>query len=233
MGYRSYISILLATALSGFNCHSKANPVPHTSKVTAVALPEQLVEIWKTYSAQIIREITVRPMSPEIIKAWEKAGAEYGRIRTYKFSFNFQAGPLIDNELPAFFIRKDLNLSELPAPDVPFGLMCWDITEAGMKGIAAFKRLQALKLMGRSVTDAGLKEIAGLKQLSMLNLMSTAVTDSGLKELSTLTQLQSLDLSDTKVTDSGLKEVSSFKQLSTLNLGTVLTLRCSNVFIII
>ena len=57
------------------------------------------------------------------------------------------------------------------------------------------------------VTDGGLKELAALKNLTALRLDRTQVTDAGLKELVVLKSLTSLRLDRTQVTDTGLKEI--------------------------
>ena len=44
-------------------------------------------------------------------------------------------------------------------------------------------------MVSRNVTDAGLKELAALKQLQTLDLSDAQVTEAGLKELAGLTQL--------------------------------------------
>ena len=136
----------------------------------------------------------LRLMSPEVIAAWEKAGA--------KFSLAMMGGPGFRFEL-----TPTEKLNALPPPEVPFGLSIRRVTDAGLKELAGLKQLQTLILNGNLVTDAGLKELAGLKQLQTLYLGSTRVTDAGLKELAGLKQLQSLNLHDTKVTNAGVQEL--------------------------
>ena len=70
--------------------------------------------------------------------------------------------------------------STLPLPTWPPGkqsldLKDTDVTDAGLKELAALKGLQALSLGWTKVTDAGLKELAGLKALQSLNLGGTQV----------------------------------------------------------
>jgi internalin A len=69
------------------------------------------------------------------------------------------------------------------------------------------KPVVKVNLRGTQVTDAGLKELAALKNLTTLDLNLTQVTDAGLKELATLKNLTTLELVYTKVTDVGLKEL--------------------------
>ena len=135
----------------------------------------------------------LRP-APEVIAAWEKAGAEFrpGWRDVPHFRFGL-------------FPTEKLN--GLPSPEVPFGLHFRSVTDAGLKELASLTQLRALHLGGTQVTDAGLKELASLTQLRMLDLGGTQVTDAGLKELASLTQLQALRLNSTKVTDAGVQEL--------------------------
>ena len=69
------------------------------------------------------------------------------------------------------------------------------------------KPVVKVELTGTEVTDAGVKELAALKNLTNLNLSFTKVTDAGVKELAALKNLTTLDLGETKVTDAGVKEL--------------------------
>ncbi len=163
-------------------------------------------------------ELQQQTMSPEIIKAWEKAGAKYGHIRFQDEGFYLETRTAKEGDLPGFSVTGDLKLSELPVPNVPFGLIFSEITDAGLKEITAFKRLETLALMSIEVTDAGLKELVPLKQLKSLELACTKVTDEGMKQLATFKQLKWLKLMGTKVTDAGLKEIAALNQLQSLHL---------------
>src|SRR5262245_55141917 len=57
------------------------------------------------------------------------------------------------------------------------------VTDADLKGLAAFKEMERLLLTDASVTDEGLKHLARCKRLVALSLPGTKVTDAGLKEL--------------------------------------------------
>ena len=81
-----------------------------------------------------------------------------------------------------------------------------EVTDAGLKQLAAFKGLTYLHLGRTKVSDAGLKELAVLQSLTTLNLSFTKVTDAGLKELAGIKGLGLLGLENTKVTDTGVKE---------------------------
>ncbi|MDW7996018.1 MAG: hypothetical protein RMI91_15330 [Gemmatales bacterium] len=76
-----------------------------------------------------------------------------------------------------------------------------------------------LDLSGTRVTDAGLKELAALKKLTELNLQRTPITDAGLKELAALQNLRKLQLWNTRITDAGLKELARLKSLAVLCVG--------------
>ena len=90
------------------------------------------------------------------------------------------------------------------------------VTDAGLKELAALKSLQSLNLGGTEVTDAGLKELAGLEEpADRWTSASTKVTDAGLKELAGLKSLQIAEpLAATQVTDAGLKELAALKRLA-------------------
>src|SRR5262245_41939792 len=75
-------------------------------------------------------------------------------------------------------------------PVVRLNLRFRRVTDADMKHVAVFKRLQTLDLLRTKVTDVGLKELAGLTELEELHLGSTKVTDAGLKELVGLDKLR-------------------------------------------
>ena len=69
------------------------------------------------------------------------------------------------------------------------------------------KPVTGVNLYRTHVTDAGLKELAALKKLTSLGLNRTKVTDAGLKELAPLKNLKLLILGGTNVTDAGMKEL--------------------------
>jgi hypothetical protein len=81
------------------------------------------------------------------------------------------------------------------------------VTDAGLKYLAALSNLQWLDLSGTKVSDTGLNELAGLKQLKTLRLNDTQVTDAGLKGLANLKTLTTLEVKRTNVTDKGLADL--------------------------
>jgi internalin A len=188
-----------------------------------------------------------RTMSPEVIRAWLKGGAEFGHFSTDESGFMaFRSRQAKNGELAGFNVSQK-KLAGLPAPDVPFGLL-WmypyvDLKELAafsqlqmlllgadevknLKELAAFKQLHTLSLRGEygSITDAAMKELAALKQLQALYLDRPNMTDVGLEELASLKQLRTLKLNYARVTDHGLKELAALTQLQTLDLyGTSVT----------
>ena len=109
-------------------------------------------------------------------------------------------------------------------PVVRLNLAATEITDAGLKHLAALAHLRNLALAQTQVTDTGLKNLAGLTELRRLTLNSTKVTDAGLKSLAPLKALEELELSNTKVAGAGLKELAVLKRLQYLGLhGTKVT----------
>jgi internalin A len=99
-----------------------------------------------------------------------------------------------------------------------------NVTEAGLKELAALKALTTLNLSHTHVASCGLSELAALKGLADLDLSHTRVTDAGLKQLARLETLTALNLSHTKVTDSGLSELAALPNFTFLGLaGTKVT----------
>lgn len=84
-----------------------------------------------------------------------------------------------------------------------------DVTDEGLKALAAMKNLRRLSLDRTRITDAGLQNLSGLKLLEYLNVHTTAVTDAGLIALKPLKQLRSLYVWQTKVTPAAVGGLSS------------------------
>src|SRR6516225_6556547 len=123
-----------------------------------------------------------KPLPEQIRKAWENAGAGSGWMIRDQSGFWYyerfheeKAG-----DVPAFvWVHWQAGImAKLPVPQERFGLNCKDneITDAGLKEVAAYKQLQALDLFGTKVTDTGIKHLVGLKHLQSLNLAFTKVT---------------------------------------------------------
>jgi hypothetical protein len=98
------------------------------------------------------------------------------------------------------------------------------LTDADMKNLKAFPRLQKLEFVGAlsigaiNVTDAGLENLIGLTQLQSLDLGGTKITDAGLIYLTVLTQLKELSLGNTEITGAGLAKLKGLSKLQKLQL---------------
>jgi hypothetical protein len=77
------------------------------------------------------------------------------------------------------------------------------LTDDGIRPVAALTELRRLDLWCRRITDKALPHLAGLHQLRTLDLYSTQVTDEGLKHLYGLRNLKQLKLRGTNVTQQG------------------------------
>jgi hypothetical protein len=108
-----------------------------------------------------------KPLPPEVVRAWEKAGAEVGWMGSVEAGvLRFRAGDEGKaGEVPGFrFVWKAGVLPKLAPPAAPFGLdigLAFKVKDADLKELAALKHLQMLSLSHASkVTDAGVKEPA-------------------------------------------------------------------------
>lgn len=163
-------------------------------------------------AAHVSTEQGPEPLPPDVVKVWKAAGAEVGWMGSV--SGGLQLFRTLDKglpgEVPALSLSKWKSgvLPKLPAPERLFGLKLWNtqITDAGLKEMAAMKNLTCLDLSETAVTDAGLKELAGLQKLTTLNLKRTKISNAGLKTLAGLRNLVHLDVAFTKVTDAAVDE---------------------------
>jgi hypothetical protein len=85
-------------------------------------------------------------------------------------------------------------------------------TDADLRHLVVFSRLERLSLNGTDVTDAGLRHLACLPQLSTLDLGNTRITDEGVRTVAKLRTLTGLLLNGTGVTDEGAKELARLKR---------------------
>lgn len=102
-----------------------------------------------------------------------------------------------------------------PVIQVEFSL--GKLTDADLKHLKGFTKLQRLSLNGTRVTDAGLEQLQGLIELQTLLLSGTKVKGPGLEHLKGLTKLQTLNLGFI-ATDGGLEHVEGLTQLRRLDL---------------
>jgi internalin A len=101
-----------------------------------------------------------------------------------------------------------------------------DVTDDGMKSLAALKKLKTLKVSGGSpgVSDQGLAYICAIPSLEHLELFNTRITDQGLSSLKNLPNLQSLILCHspngrTQFTTAGLQDLKALTKLKKLNIS--------------
>jgi Leucine-rich repeat (LRR) protein len=184
----------------------------HVACWLAALLLLALSEIGNVAAHPQDKNAQAKPLPEETVAAWTKAGAEVVWIN----SKPGQAG-----DMPAFRFQtwKEGVLSKLPAPESAFGLDLskTEITDAGLKELAAFKNLQSLNLKNTQISGVGLKELAALKNLQRLYLGFSKVTDAGLKEIASIKSLETLGLGRCdEITDAGLKELAALKNLKSL-----------------
>ena len=110
-----------------------------------------------------------QPLPSEIvIQAWQSAGAKFGRMQAKDRSLEFFGRDKdVPGARPAFRLSspKEGVLAKLPDPQASFGLRLAGATDMDLKELAHFKNLHLLNLSFTRVTDAGLKGLAGLKNL--------------------------------------------------------------------
>ena len=94
----------------------------------------------------------------------------------------------------------------------------FNVTDAGLKEIASFKKLIALNLSHTEIGDTGLRELADFADLESLDLTGTSVSDIGIKHLTVLKNLTHLRVAGTRVTEAGIKELAVLTKLSSLGL---------------
>jgi hypothetical protein len=101
-----------------------------------------------------------------------------------------------------------------------------DVTDDGMKSLAAFKNLKSLTVYGGrpSVGDQGFSYIKTIISLEKLELINTKVTDRSLPGLKELPNLRSLTLFHEKrlgptFTDAGLIHLKALPKLKQLNVS--------------
>ena len=73
-------------------------------------------------------------------------------------------------------------------------------------------------LRGRELTDEGLRRVAALKNVVVLNLRDTQITSAGLVHLKGLGTLRRLHLERTRVDDEGIGNLTGLGDLEYLNL---------------
>jgi Leucine-rich repeat (LRR) protein len=85
------------------------------------------------------------------------------------------------------------------------------------------RSLKTLTLYNVQISDRGIKHVAALQELELLSLTLTPVSTTGLAQLSALTNLRTLMLGGTRLTDQDLVHLKGMTNLESLFLGTPLT----------
>jgi hypothetical protein len=94
----------------------------------------------------------------------------------------------------------------------------YESTPDDLASLAAFPRLQVLRVGGEQFGDESLPDIVRHKELCGLGLVETKVTARGLRELRALARLSMLELCGAGIDDDALHEVSLLQHLERLQL---------------
>lgn len=127
-----------------------------------------------------------------------------GRVRELAVSTFDGEGNAVDS---ADFGNKDLERLKRLKHLQRLDLRGSKLTKTGLMELAAWPRLEVLRLDSLPVTNETLAVIAQLDRLQGLSLRGTRVTGAGLEHLSDLTYLHVLDAPQTKQTRRGLAEL--------------------------
>lgn len=212
------------------------------------------VALWLLpHAAGLCADDTIAEIAPETIRTWEQAGASAGWLCLSPtghliFSASLedatrrveQAWEGLPRELsgvkpiPAFQFLDwtKVDPQKLPAPDVPFGLsVATPEKEDGLKAVAAFEHLVALKVDGKVVDRKlphpltanhlqGLSKAGGLKALALERCTDRVLPlpENLLAELIPLENLEYLSLRGNPVTNDDLLPVGKLEKLRGLDL---------------
>jgi len=100
--------------------------------------------------------------------------------------------------------------------EVEFHLRGRELTDEGLKHVAALKNVVVLNLRDTQITSAGLMHLKDLRKLRRLHLERTQVDDVGIGNLAGLSDLEYLNLYGTKITDKALNQLTGLKNLKQL-----------------
>jgi serine/threonine protein kinase len=92
------------------------------------------------------------------------------------------------------------------------------VNDHDLSVLAGLDHLRVLNLDNTEITDEGLKDVAAAGKLVSLSLTSTQVTDAGLVQLKSLTALEDLRLDKLPISDAGLAHLTAFSRLKKLSL---------------
>ncbi|MDP7010378.1 MAG: hypothetical protein QF685_03280 [Verrucomicrobiota bacterium] len=100
--------------------------------------------------------------------------------------------------------------------EVEFHLRGRELTDEGLRHVAALKNVVVLNLRDTRITSAGLVHLKGLSKLRRLHLERTQIDDAGIGQLAGLGDLEYLNLYGTKITDKALDQLVGLKNLKQL-----------------
>ena len=100
--------------------------------------------------------------------------------------------------------------------EVEFHLRGRELTDEGLRPVAALKNVVVLNLRDTQITSAGLVHLKGLSKLRRLHLERTQIGDEGIENLAGLDNLEYLNLYGTKITDKVLDQLAGLKNLKQL-----------------
>jgi len=100
--------------------------------------------------------------------------------------------------------------------EVEFHLRGRELTDDGLRHVAALKNVVVLNLRDTQITSAGLVHLKGLSKLRRLHLERTQIGDEGIENLAGLDNLEYLNLYGTKITDKVLDQLAGLKNLKQL-----------------
>ncbi|MBC7840957.1 MAG: hypothetical protein H7099_01520 [Gemmatimonadaceae bacterium] len=97
------------------------------------------------------------------------------------------------------------------------------LTDEGVRALAALPNLEHLDLQGSSVTDTGLAALRDLTSLKSLSLAWTGVSDAGMQSLTSLQQLERIDLTGTSCGDGAVRAFAGTPRLRDFRSGVATT----------
>ena len=117
-------------------------------------------------------------------------------------------GNLNDNRLDQLGAFRETRSLDISLPDS---------SDAYLRPLSGFYRLESLQINSSLVTERGLQDIAKCRTLKELVLIEASIGDEGLKLLAELS-LERLDLTETRVTGAGMDTIAKMPKLRWLNL---------------
>lgn len=175
----------------------------HRPGAPAVHLPQMQPLVVRAPVPKNPPAVTQLPQLPDNVRtAWEKAGVEVGWLHvTSSGRHSFRLKNPDPGDLPAFQFSDLPRFTDLPAPDVPFGvrLYCTAVRAADLKPLAKMKNLRRLCFEGvPRLSDEVLAELARFEHLAALNISfrscPNTLTAAGFKALGVSKSLKELAL---------------------------------------